>query len=53
MDFFLDILLNVIVWSGEPLFYSALGLVVGWNVLAQPAWVKSLYDKVRAKIKGV
>jgi hypothetical protein len=22
------------------------GLVVGWNLLPQPAWIKALYDKV-------
>lgn len=21
------------------------GLIVGWNVLPQPAWVKALYDR--------
>jgi len=52
MDFFLSVLWNAIAWAGEPLFYSTLGLLVGWNVLAQPAWVKSLYDGVRAKIRS-
>jgi hypothetical protein len=28
------------------------GLVVGWNILPQPAWVKALYDLVVAKIKS-
>ncbi len=28
------------------------GLIVGWNVLPQPAWVKGLYDKVRVKLSG-
>lgn len=23
----------------------AVGLVVGWNVLPQPAWVKALYER--------
>lgn len=29
------------------------GLVVGWNVLPQPAWVKNLYQLAIDKIKGV
>jgi|GEM_PF-1809542 len=28
------------------------GLVVGWNVLPQPLWVKALYDLVVNKIKS-
>jgi hypothetical protein len=28
------------------------GLLVGWNLLPQPAWVKSLIDKIKAKITG-
>lgn len=27
------------------------GLVVGWNVLPQPAWAKKLYDEFVAKFK--
>lgn len=27
------------------------GIVVGWNVLPQPAWAKSMYDKAVAKFK--
>jgi len=27
------------------------GLVVGWNLLPQPLWVKSIYDKVKNFIK--
>lgn len=27
------------------------GLLIGWNVLPQPAWIKSLYDKVITWIK--
>jgi hypothetical protein len=33
-------------------FWFAVGLVVGWNVLPQPAWVKALYDLVVYKIKS-
>jgi hypothetical protein len=28
------------------------GLIIGWNVLPQPAWVKALYDLFVSKIKG-
>jgi len=24
------------------------GLIVGWNLLPQPAWVKAIYDRVVA-----
>ena len=24
---------------------TAIGLIVGWNVLPQPAWVKAIYDR--------
>lgn len=33
------------------LFFCA-GLIVGWNVLPQPAWVKRLYDSAVTKIKS-
>lgn len=23
------------------------GLIIGWNVLPQPAWIKVLYDKLK------
>jgi len=52
MDWVLSILWNVIAWAGQPLFYLALGLLVGWNVLPQPGWVKKLWDKAKVKIKG-
>ena len=29
----------------ETLLTFAVGLLVGWNVLPQPVWVKTLYDK--------
>lgn len=28
------------------------GLLIGWNLLPQPAWVKALVDKALAKIRG-
>ena len=28
----------------------AIGLVIGWNFLAQPAWVKENLDKIKDKI---
>jgi hypothetical protein len=36
----------------DNLVFFLVGLVVGWNVLPQPAWVKALYDLVITKIKG-
>lgn len=30
----------------EGLIAFAAGLVVGWNLLPQPAWVKNLWSKV-------
>lgn len=29
-----------------------IGLIIGWNVLPQPAWVKALYDLFVSKIKS-
>ena len=29
----------------EALFWVTVGLVVGWNVLPQPRWVKALWNK--------
>lgn len=29
-----------------------IGLVVGWNVLPQPEFVKNLYEKIKAKVSG-
>lgn len=31
---------------------GAIGLLVGWNLLPQPAWVKALWDKVTGKLKS-
>ena len=28
----------------------AIGLIVGWNVLPQPAWVERLYFRVKRKL---
>ena len=28
-----------------------IGLVVGWNLLPQPVWVKNIWDKIIAKFK--
>lgn len=28
------------------------GLLIGWNLLPQPAWVKSLVDAAKRKISG-
>ena len=32
------------------MFFSA-GLLIGWNVLPQPVWIKVIYDAVVAKLK--
>lgn len=37
----------------ESIFWFACGLVVGWNLLPQPAWVKLVYDMVVEKIKNI
>jgi hypothetical protein len=37
------------MWS--TLFWVCVGILIGWN-LPQPAWAKSLQDKVVAAIKG-
>ena len=34
------------------LFWIAVGLVIGWNLLPQPAWVKALYDRAMSWFKG-
>ena len=45
----------LIGWIVEQVGYAGLyggaGLLVGWNVLPQPAFVKGVYDKVVAKFK--
>lgn len=27
----------------------AAGLIVGWNLLPQPEWVKAIYDRIAAR----
>jgi len=27
------------------------GLIIGWNLLPQPLWVKTIYDKMKGKVK--
>lgn len=34
------------------LIIFSVGLIVGWNVLPQPAWVAALYTQIIAKMKG-
>jgi hypothetical protein len=29
-----------------------IGLLIGWNLLPQPAWVRSLIDAAKKKISG-
>lgn len=36
----------------EMLISFGAGLVVGWNLLPQPVWVKGMYDKVATFVKG-
>ncbi len=36
----------------DNLIFFLVGLIVGWNILPQPSWVKALYDLVVSKIKG-
>lgn len=33
-------------------FYGSVGLLVGWNVLPQPVFVKKYYDKLVAYVKS-
>jgi hypothetical protein len=30
----------------------AAGLVVGWNLLPQPTWVKEIYERVASWVNG-
>lgn len=46
MDFLGTIL--SLLWSKE-LIWLVIGLLVGWNVLPQPTWVKNLVSKVLPK----
>jgi hypothetical protein len=35
------------------LFGGFIGLIVGWNFLAQPAWAKTLVDKAVTWVKSL
>lgn len=35
------------------LFWVAVGLVLGWFVLPQPAWARSVYDSAVGFVKGL
>lgn len=48
----MEFLWEVIKFVGEPAFYGSVGLLVGWNVLPQPAVVKEWYDKAVAWVKS-
>jgi len=37
---------------GALVVYGGAGLLVGWNVLPQPVWVKDMYDKAVAYVKS-
>lgn len=47
---------TLVMWLIEQLtaagFYGGIGLLVGWNVLPQPAVVKKYYDLAKAKLLG-
>ena len=36
----------------DTLFWIGVGVVIGWNVLPQPAWAKVLWDQLMEKYKG-
>jgi hypothetical protein len=48
--------MSIIAWLFEQLgaavVYGGAGLLVGWNVLPQPAFVKKYYDKAVAAVKA-
>ncbi len=35
------------------IFWFVIGLLVGWNLLKQPVWVKASIDKVVGWVKGL
>ena len=37
---------------GAAIVYGGIGLLVGWNVLPQPAFVKAQWDKAFAFVKA-
>lgn len=48
--------MSVLAWLleqlGAAVVYGGAGLLVGWNLLAQPAVVKKYYDKAVAAVKA-
>lgn len=50
MDFITNLLSLAwaLLWTKET-FWLVVGLLVGWNILPQPTWVKSLVAKVLPK----
>lgn len=36
----------------DNLVFFLIGLMIGWNVIPQPAWIKALYDLGVSKIKS-
>ena len=38
---------------GAIIFWFVVGLLVGWNLLPQPVWVKTAWDKVLTKAKSL
>lgn len=34
------------------LFWIGVGLIIGWNLLPQPAWVEAIYDRVVSWFKS-
>jgi len=41
---------DVIFWVkdlvGDPIFFTSLGMLIGWNAFQQPAWVKKTVNWV-------
>lgn len=35
----------------DSLLLVSLGIVIGWNVLPQPAWAKAIYDRGLAAVR--
>jgi len=48
---------SILNWLLEQLgalaVYGTAGLLVGWNALPQPAWIKKLYDRLTGKKEEV
>ena len=51
MDFVWTIIWDVMKFVGEPAFYGGVGLLVGWNVLPQPKFIKAGWDKAVPVVK--